>query len=107
MNVRSRLLAADVTALVFARLKDGCDSSAARECRSRSERGDQFLFVNKPEPDLAVAAAASQPTVRQHHQGIETALVVEDHGLATTFAWPKLDLAVLAAADQPLVRQHH
>src|SRR5262245_42759545 len=35
---------------------------------TKAEGSDQLLPVNKPEPDLSIAAAAGQPPIRQHRQ---------------------------------------
>src|SRR5271163_2959400 len=42
---------------------------------AKTEGGDQLLFVSEPEPYLAVKAAAGQPPVRQHREGMDRAAV--------------------------------
>ena len=45
--------------------------------------------VPRPDLDLAVIAAAGQPPVRQHRQGLHPAAVPEDHGLAHSVSGPE------------------
>jgi hypothetical protein len=65
---------------------------------AKTEGGDQFLFVNKSELDLAASAATGQPPVPQHRQGPDRTAVREDHRLARLLLGPELDVAVLAEA---------
>src|SRR4051794_18936256 len=72
---------------------------------TKAESSNQFLLLNKPELDLPVAAAAGQPPIRQHGQGIDLATMREDskrkpdQGAPNNLDSIRLQRAITSACD--------
>ena len=64
---------------------------------AKTEGGDQFLFVDEPDFDVAVVVTGGQPPVRQYHQRVHPAALGEDHRLASSLLRPELDITIVAA----------
>src|SRR5215472_1972512 len=110
-----------ITDPVSASSRGGCDSWVAGEYQGprngptrpskdygrREERGRRPVFLRRQARfDITVAAAAGEPSVREHRQGQDLAAVRENHRHARALHRPEPDVAVFAAAGQPPVRRH-
>ena len=99
-------LSASLRADATARLPGGVGADVASPlvlrkiaAGAKTEVSDQFLFVNNPEPDLAVFAAAGQPPVRRRS---DKAAMREDYRLARTVPGQSLTVpSVLPRASRP------
>jgi len=70
---------------------------------AKTEGGYQFLFVDEPELDFAIVAAAGQPPVRQHHQRPDLTLAACERIIGSSL--PSFGHSLILPSLPPLTRR--